>query len=125
MARIRLIVTGRELAMGYTIPRWWGKSYRMWNRDAYIIHPVPINLIVRYSRNFWHWVIAGGSPSRLDEVFYKGHSMGTMREQARYEARTRELENRVDRLNKPGAEYERGWNAAFKYMEDELAKRQH
>lgn len=59
--KLSLMITGRELAEGSLLPRGWGHSYWLPRQDAAVVHPIPLNLVVRYAVRLWHWVRCSSS----------------------------------------------------------------
>jgi hypothetical protein len=46
----------RFVEEGGYFPRGYGLAYRDCNRQGAICYPVPLNLLVRYWRDFWFWL---------------------------------------------------------------------
>jgi hypothetical protein len=39
-------ITGQQVEEGGTVPEWFGLSYRDYDKDVYVCHVMPFNLIV-------------------------------------------------------------------------------
>jgi hypothetical protein len=62
------------------IPKGYGIAYRLWNQDAYIVLPIPINIIVRVFLNYYYALVKAWYPSRwerkLDTIWRYGVEVG-------------------------------------------------
>lgn len=67
---------GRFIGQGERIPKYWGISYRCWDRYGGVAHPVPINILVRWGRNVWFY-LCGFYPSYMDKRFQKYYEAGS------------------------------------------------
>lgn len=65
----KLLVSRIELRLGYKIPRGWGIAYHLWTKDASIILPIPINIIVGSIRKFYYSLLCGWwAYSKIDVI---------------------------------------------------------
>jgi hypothetical protein len=53
-------MTGLEVAAGEIIPRGWGLWYREVYCDVYVLLPIPFNIVARWLRDFYGWMVRGG-----------------------------------------------------------------
>lgn len=67
---IRAEQTGIQRAMGEMLPSWYyGYSYQKWNCDLTVYHVIPLNFIIRWSRNILHaWNKFRSRPSWVDKI---------------------------------------------------------
>ncbi len=61
--KFKTIIGYQELVMGWNkVPFGYGRSYSLYTAAEIVYHPIPINFIVRYSRNLWYvilWLVLG------------------------------------------------------------------
>lgn len=73
--RLRKRISQIDLYSGIH-PKGYGIAYHEIGEDTVIMYPIPINLIVGFIRNIFHWILAGISPSILDNIYDKGYLVG-------------------------------------------------
>jgi hypothetical protein len=66
-------VSSERLAEGYILPFWYGIAYYDICSDYRICYPIPLNLLVRWIRDFF-WAIK--RPSEKKEALNKAYHMG-------------------------------------------------
>ena len=69
---MKKIITGEMLSDGQKIPKGFGLSYYLIDRDAMICHPVPFNLLVRFFRKLWESLACKYKPT----LFHKAYLLG-------------------------------------------------
>jgi len=67
---------GRELAAGELIPTGYGIAWRCWDKDAYVIMPIPLNLLTSWLRALWYAGIHGYTLDALAKAADKGYWQG-------------------------------------------------
>lgn len=86
-------VTGMKLAEGYRLPWYMGVAYYSPCSDHFICYPVPINLLVRWSRNAW-WALKAGKHDALSKAYQDGRKVGRAEfraEEARHNQRVADV----------------------------------
>lgn len=75
-----MIITSREYAEGARIPFWWGVSYLSWESDRAICYPIPLNLLIRWSRDLYYWIKAtrrfGWRDNQVIDAYARGEDAG-------------------------------------------------
>jgi len=56
---------------GMRIPAGYGIAYFDYPRRCLVCYPIPLNLIVRFFKLFYYWVVAAGFPSRWERELFK------------------------------------------------------
>lgn len=54
LKKVKIIVSEYKLAEGYKIPSWYGVAYYDWCTSHCICYVIPLNLIVKFSRDFYY-----------------------------------------------------------------------
>lgn len=69
---------GREMAAGAEIPTGYGIAWKCWERDAYVIMPIPLNLITSWFRALWyggiHWYTLDALAKAADKAYWQGRA---------------------------------------------------
>ena len=73
--RWKLYVTGQEVHAGAMLPRFWGVAYWRDYDDIAVCYPVPINLLVGWSRKAYVWM-RHVRPSKVELSVRKGWEAG-------------------------------------------------
>ena len=68
-------LTGMQLVEGEMAPWWYGMAYYSPYTNHVVYYPVPINLVVRWSRALW-WALRSGKPDALAKAYGCGFSEG-------------------------------------------------
>ncbi len=71
------------LGEGEVVPFWYGLAYKDFTRDVCVFLPIPINFIIRASREFY-WLMMKAWPNKLERkiheethaAFERGKQMG-------------------------------------------------
>lgn len=85
MPRIRWKISmTRSVEVGECIPDGYGLAWRLWDRDAVVCMPIPLNFIAGAVRGVYHWIRGGffhraWSP-RWSEAIRYGESRGAASE---------------------------------------------
>ena len=72
----RKVIDGREVMMGKAFPVGYGLSYRPVNRHEYVMHPIPINVLVGAVRSIWSWCVVGFYDTKLEEMLLSEYNRG-------------------------------------------------
>lgn len=83
------VFSGIAIAEGGIIPKWYGISYYLPDRDAAVCYPLVLNKVVRFFRNSYWWIYFGISRVRkfslLERIqsdsYQRGLKYGTHRGQ--------------------------------------------
>ncbi len=79
-----LVTKIRYVQEGEKLPWWLGLAYWEWSRPVAVCYPIPLNLLIRWSRNVYFWVKASHRPdwlaNRLQEAHDAGFHKGIMHE---------------------------------------------
>jgi hypothetical protein len=83
-------VTQERMHDGYVKPWWWGLAYQDFLTNCFVIYPIPMNLIVRWSRDLF-FLVKGytlrGYRERIEKLaFVRGHQEGAASERRAWEA---------------------------------------
>lgn len=81
-----------------SLPRGYGFSYRCFNVHGSMAYPIPLNLIVRWARNFHIWLKGCVQPSWADERFMAMYRLGEQAAEKRYQDRIARIEKIVDEI---------------------------
>ena len=60
-----------ELRQGEAIPRGYGLAYKQYHSLTFVCYPIPINIIVRVSREIEYWLMRGCFKSKWEEELRK------------------------------------------------------
>ena len=72
---MKRILTGLQVVEGERLPSWYGFAYRNYCADHAICFPIPINLIVRWSRDF-KWLLKRHKADALEDAYIRGFLEG-------------------------------------------------
>lgn len=73
------VVSRIILKQGYRIPRGWGVSHYLTDRDAAMIFPIPLNWVVGLSRRFWFVLMKGPDPAGFEKAIWDAEAKGYAR----------------------------------------------
>lgn len=80
-------ITQELIYEGYVIPWWRGIAYKRYDIMTYVVYPIPFNLIVRWTYNFWRRVRCFNSANYLEQIqktsYDRGREDGIKSERAR------------------------------------------
>ncbi len=68
-------LNGIQIAEGEAAPWWYGVAYYSAYADYIVCYPVPINLVVRWSRDIW-WGLRRGKEDALSQAYQRGKRAG-------------------------------------------------
>jgi hypothetical protein len=66
----------REVPQHELIPRAHGFAWWLPERAVAVFYPVPLNLILGFARNAFHWLRFAIKPSVIDRAYYRGEAAG-------------------------------------------------
>lgn len=90
----------RELTPFDALPRGYGYSYYLWNRDIAVAYPVPINRVVRWARQLWLCLSVPAKTAEehsISELMAAEYKRGLMRGEAS-EAYKQSIFNAIEKL---------------------------
>lgn len=85
-----------EVGIGQLIPKWHGLAYQRRDKPVCVCYPMPVNLIVRWSRKFW-WLMKRNKPDALSGAYSAGHRDG-FQDGKRFAQSQRAAEDRETRV---------------------------
>lgn len=53
---LKRVFSGIAIAEGGVIPKWYGISYYLPDRDAAVCYPLVLNKVIRFFRNSYWWI---------------------------------------------------------------------
>jgi len=62
---VKVVRYGREVRAGSLSPRGYGVSYHLMDRDAVVMHPIPLNLIIGFCNRVYWKLRAGFRPHEI------------------------------------------------------------
>ncbi len=72
---------------GEELPFWYGLTYRDPSFHGWKCHPIPLNFIVRWSRNLWFFFAQEQKADFIDVAFEAGREAGRKTEARMFEIR--------------------------------------
>jgi len=116
---IKKLISGIEISQGGIIPRGYGVSYYLPDRDIGVCYPLLLNKVVRWVRNAYYWVYLKISRIRklsmVERISFESYRNG-------YAEGFEKAHHRNANIKK---EYRRGhtdgWNEAFAVLDKALA----
>lgn len=70
----------KKISEGGLIPKGYGFAYIEYERDMYILYPIPLNLIIRFLREIYYRVLIGICETKSEKIIsciqQKAHSEG-------------------------------------------------
>lgn len=69
---------GRDVANGGLIPTGYGIAWKCWDRDAFVIMPVPLNLVASWLRALWYGGVHGYTLDALAKAEQRGYEEGRL-----------------------------------------------
>ena len=66
----------REVAEGERLPWGYGVSYPLVTKPAWVIYPVPLNLLVRWARSFYFMLACSTRMTMELQAYRLGYSNG-------------------------------------------------
>ena len=87
-----MIFPRSSLFMGEKIPLGYGIAWQMVDRNAYVILPIPINLIAGLARRIWRAMLFGIGRPAMDKAIHQAYERGL--EEGRKKARKEHLVER-------------------------------
>ncbi len=104
------LFSGMELYAGAKIPTGYGIAWKCWDKDAYVIMPIPLNILTSWLRALWYGGIHGYTLDALAKAnqagYEEGRHDGLVQSQRKIERLVQEAATAARR-----AGYQEGWQA--------------
>ena len=79
MMKLRIVMDDKVL-LGTILPKWYGIAYRYEECRRTILYIIPLNLLVRYTVQFYwwfyRWLKHDGWKSKQDDIYWRGWNDG-------------------------------------------------
>jgi hypothetical protein len=66
----------KEFEPGEVVPWWYGCSWYNYDRRTFTTHPVPFNLVARWTRELWIYLARTPPIEKWDEMYCRGYAEG-------------------------------------------------